>query len=99
MTINKIQENEKIIFVLEGRMDTTTASQLENVLIPAFEEAKQIELDFSRLVYVSSAGLRVLLTGQKTAMSKESAMTLISVSEDIKEIFKISGFDSILKII
>ena len=98
MTINKTQEKGKLILAIEGRLDTTTAPRLQDVLIPAFDEAKQIELDFTQLSYVSSAGLRTLLIGQKTARSKEASMTLRGVSEEIRQIFEMTGFDDMLTI-
>ena len=99
MTIDKKNENGKIILVLSGRLDTNTAPLLQETLIPSFDEAKQIELDFSQLLYISSAGLRTLLTGQKTAESKGASMALTGVLEEIKDIFKMTGFDDILTII
>ena len=96
MTINKTQENGKLKLAIEGKLDTNTAPQLQDALIPAFDEAKQVELDFSQLSYVSSAGLRVLLTGQKTAQSKGALMAVRGVSDEIREIFKMTGFDEIL---
>jgi len=98
MTIDKKNENGKVILFLNGRLDTNTAPLLQNALIPSFNEAKEIELDFSQLLYISSAGLRTLLTGQKTAESKGASMTLTGVLEEIKDIFKMTGFDDILTI-
>ena len=99
MTINKIEENDKITLVLEGRLDTNTAPLLQNALVSAFDEVRQVMLDFSQLVYVSSAGLRVLLMGQKTAMSKKASMTLSNVSEEIMEVFEMTGFSDMLTIV
>ena len=99
MTINKTQENGTLILGLEGRLDTTTAPQLQDVLIPAFDEAHDIKLDFAKLAYVSSAGLRVLLMGQKTAKAKGASMTLTGVSEEIMEVFEMTGFADMLTIV
>ena len=99
MTISKTQDNGKLTLVLEGRLDTTTAPQLQDVLIPAFNEAKEIRLDFSALAYVSSAGLRVLLIGQKTAKTKGAAMTISGVSDEIMQVFGMTGFTDILTIV
>jgi len=96
MTINKTLENEKITLALEGRLDTTTAPRLQEALVLAFNEAKQIKLDFTELVYVSSAGLRVLLIGQKTAQQKEVPMTLYGVSEEVMEVFEMTGLSDLL---
>jgi len=99
MIINKTQTNEKIVFALDGRLDTTTAPQLQEVLIPAFDETKRVELDFASVVYVSSAGLRVLLLGEKTAKTKNAEMVLSGVSTDVKEVFEMTGFTGVLKMI
>jgi len=99
MIINKTNENGKLILALEGRLDTTTAPKLQDVLIPAFDETKEIMLDFSQLAYVSSAGLRVLLMGQKTAKAKGASMTLTGVSAEIMEVFEMTGFADMLTIV
>ena len=99
MTIQKTQDGGKLTFALEGRLDTTTAPQLQNELIPTFDEAKDIVLDFSNLTYVSSAGLRVLLMGQKTAKAKGAGMTLTHVPAEVMEVFEMTGFADMLHII
>jgi len=98
MRIIKTIENGKLTLSLEGRLDTVTSSQLENLLIRAFDEAKEVMLDFKLLTYTSSAGLRVLLMGQKTAKAKNASMTLLNVSGEIMEVFDITGFTEILTI-
>ena len=98
MTITKTQENGIVTLSLDGRLDTTTAPKLQDALISAFGEAREIMLDFKDLKYVSSAGLRVLLMGQKTAESKGDSMTLINVSEEITEVFDMMGFSDMLTI-
>jgi anti-anti-sigma factor len=98
MTITKNQTADKLVILLTGRLDTTTAPQLQSGLIPEFDHVKHIELDFKDLDYVSSAGLRVLLVGQKTAKAKDGKMTLINVSAEINEVLEITGFSGILNI-
>ena len=98
MTINKTQTGGKTTLVLSGRLDTTTAPSLQEALIPEFDNAKHIELDFTELAYVSSAGLRVLLMGEKTAKAKGGKQTLINVSDEIMEVFEMTGFADILNI-
>jgi anti-anti-sigma factor len=98
ITINKTQENDKLTLSLEGRLDTVTAPGLQDALIPAFDTANEIRLDFTKLAYVSSAGLRVLLVGQKTAKAKNASMTLYGVSEEIMEVFDMTGFSDMLSI-
>jgi len=99
MTINKTREHGKLILALDGRLDTTTAPQLQDALIPAFDGEKEIILDFAKLTYVSSAGLRVLLMGQKTAKAKGASMTLTGVSDEIMEVFDMTGFSGMLTIL
>ena len=98
MTINKTLDNEILRLDLDGRLDTVTAPVLENELKSAFNEAGKIVMDFSKLTYVSSAGLRVLLMGQKTATEKSVLLTLTGVSEEIMEVFEMTGFSDILTI-
>ncbi len=98
MRINKAQKNGNLILAMEGRLDTTTAPQLQEALIPAFDDCKEITLDFAELVYVSSAGLRVLLMGQKQAKKTGSAMTLQNVSDEVMEVLEMTGFADMLTI-
>ena len=98
MTISKTWINEALNIHLEGRLDASTASLLEEALISAFNEAKKIEIDFSGLAYVSSAGLRVLLLCHKVAKEKAVYMMIKGVSEDIMDVFEITGFSAILNI-
>lgn len=95
MTINKEAKGSKLTMVIEGRVDTTTAPELDNQLKDSIEGVTDLILDFTKVEYVSSAGLRVLLSAQKT-MNKQGQMKLIGVSDDIKEIFDITGFSEIL---
>ena len=98
MNINKTQDGEKTTFALSGRLDTTTAPKLQDVLIPEFDTAKKVELSFSDLTYVSSAGLRILLMGEKAAKAKGASMTLMGVSDEIMEVFEMTGFADMLTI-
>ena len=98
MNITKTPDGEKLVFALEGRLDTTTAPGLQDLLIPAFGESKAVILDFSEIAYVSSAGLRVLLMAEKEAAAKGAQMTLKGVSEEVMEVFEMTGFSNMLKI-
>lgn len=97
MKIDSKIENGKACFTLEGRLDTTTAPELENALKGALESANELTLDFSKLDYISSAGLRVLLSAHK-AMSGKGGMKLIHVNEIVSEVLEITGFADILTI-
>lgn len=97
LNITKQINGSEAIVSLEGRLDTTTAPQLENELKSFMESLSSLVFDFDKLEYISSAGLRVLLTAQKF-MSKQGSMKLINVKEDVNEIFEVTGFSDILTI-
>ena len=97
MTITKTAEGSALSLALEGRLDTTTAPQLEAELQDSIEGVTDLVMDFEKLEYISSAGLRVLLAAQKI-MNKQGEMKLIHVCDDIKEVFDITGFADILTV-
>ncbi len=97
MNINVNKDGTSIVVALEGRLDTTTAPALEAELSGLFAEAEHLTLDFSALEYISSAGLRVLLSAQK-AMAKRGGMLIRGVNATIMEVFEITGFADILTI-
>ena len=98
MTITKNASDGTLYITLEGRLDTNTAPQLEAELKASLSGVTELDLDFSGLEYISSAGLRVLLAAQK-AMSKQGKMTIRPVNETIMEVFEITGFVDILSIV
>lgn len=97
MTINKVTEGDKLIISLEGRLDTTTAPELDAEVKSSTEGVKELVFDFESLEYISSAGLRVILSAQKI-MNKQGSMVVKNVSEDINEVLTITGFSDILTI-
>ena len=97
LNITKTIENGKAAFSLEGRLDTVTSPSLEAELNGALEGASELTMDFEKLEYISSAGLRVLLAAQKE-MNKRGVMKLTHVNETIMEIFEVTGFSDILTI-
>jgi anti-anti-sigma factor len=98
MEITKTQDADKTVLALNGRLDSTSAPQLQEVLLSAVGESKLVELNFARVAYISSAGLRTLLLGEKSSKTKGSKMLLLNVSQEIKEIFEMTRFTDILKI-
>lgn len=98
MNISKTQDGGKLILACEGKISTTTSQQLQDALIPAFDEAKDVVLDFSKVAYISSAGLRVLFAGHEAAGEKDAKMTLRGVSDEILEIFEMTGFSAFLDV-
>ena len=97
MTIEKNISAAELTLKVIGRLDTATAPQLENELKESLGGIENLVLDFSELDYLSSAGLRVLLSAQKT-MNKQGKMVVRNVNETINEIFEVTGFCDILTI-
>ena len=97
MTIKKTQNGNQLIVALEGRLDTTTAPQLDQELKASLEGVTELVFDFSQLAYVSSAGLRVLLSTQKV-MNVQGSMVVKNVNQDVMDIFEVTGFADILTI-
>lgn len=97
MNIESNKNGNALTLALEGRLDTITAPQLEATLKNALPGVEALVLDLGKLEYISSAGLRVLLTAQKT-MNKQGTMKVKNANEMILEIFEVTGFSDILTI-
>ena len=97
MKITKSMNGTNLEIALEGRLDTTTAPELEAALKDDMAKVNELTMDFAKLDYISSAGLRVLLAAHK-AMSKKGGMKVTNVNEIVKEVFDVTGFADILNI-
>lgn len=97
MNINTKQDGGKLTIALEGRLDTSSAPQLESMLKEALRGVTDLEMDFADLAYISSAGLRVLLSAMKV-MKKQGSMVVRNVNETVMEVFEITGFADMLTI-
>jgi anti-sigma B factor antagonist len=98
MKINQsVKDERRLTVALEGRLDSDTAPQLQETLDSALEGVTILELDFEKLEYVSSAGLRLILSTQKRMDAQGGEMKIKYVSQGIKEILDITGFTGILK--
>jgi len=97
MTVTKTSEGTKLVVAIEGRLDTVTAPELEAELKDSLDGVTELVLDFAKLEYISSAGLRVLLATFKT-MRDKGTMTITNVNEIVSEIFEVTGFSDILTI-
>ena len=97
MTITETKNGSALTVALEGRLDTTTAPNLDEELKNSLEGVEELVLDLEKLDYISSAGLRVLLSAHKT-MSKQGCLKICNVNETIMEIFDVTGFSDILTI-
>ena len=97
MTIEIKRSTDELILELTGRLDTTTAPALDKTIHENLNDIKQLILDFKGLEYISSAGLRVLLSAQKK-MQQVGMMKLIHVCDAVLEVFEMTGFADILDI-
>lgn len=97
MTITKNLNGTTLTLALEGRLDTTTAPQLEAEVKDSLTGVSELILDFTSLEYISSAGLRVVLSAQK-AMNKQGRMVVRGVNEYVMEVLEVTGFADILTI-
>ena len=97
MTIEKNLNGTELTVTITGRLDTTTAPQLEAEFKQSITGVEKLVLDFATLEYLSSAGLRVLLSAQKV-MNKQGEMIIKNVNETINEIFEVTGFIDILTV-
>ncbi len=95
MTITKNKDGAKLVVALTGRLDTTTAPQLEAELRTVVDGISELEFDLAGLEYISSAGLRVLLAAQKV-MNKQGSMVIRNANADLMDIFEVTGFVDIL---
>lgn len=98
VTINK--EGSKTVLVLSGRIDTTNADQFQKDIAPLMADTEpDIEIDCTDMDYTSSQGLRIFLMLQKTVSSKSGKMVMKNMKPQVKEVFDITGFSNIIKII
>jgi anti-sigma B factor antagonist len=97
LNIIQTKDEKKLVIRLEGRLDTVTAPELEETLKECLNDVDDLVYDMEKLEYISSAGLRLLLTSQKT-MNRQGAMSLINVNDEVMEILEITGFSDILSI-
>lgn len=98
MEIRTNIEGQKLEIQVEGRLDTTTSPKFEKEIAPKLEGINELVLDFKGLDYISSAGLRVILSCQKKMNFTHGTMAIRNVNDLIMEIFETTGFDSILTI-
>ena len=98
MIITTTEDGNELNIALKGRLDTTTAPELEDEIAKYTLDGKQLTLDITKLDYMSSAGLRVLLATYKTLTKKNGQMVILNPCETIMEVFKATGFTDIFTI-
>ncbi len=99
MTITEIKTDDGIQLDVEGQVDTVSAPELQQKLLTAFQKTNHVVINIEKVGYMSSAGLRALLLGQKTASSKGGTMKVANVQSSVYQVFKMSGFAKILDIV
>lgn len=100
MTIRVVSHpNGRLELRLEGRIDSSNATQVQETLLKAAEQSNDILLNFKNLDYISSAGLRALLVLQKQMNRKRGSVALCNVSQGVREVFELTGFINLLNII
>ncbi len=95
MNIKKKKDGSALSVIISGRIDTSTTPEADAAINESLDGAESLILDFTDVEYISSAGLRMLLSLQKKMM-KKGGMKLIGVNEDVNDVFEVTGFDEIL---
>ena len=98
MNIDKNYNDKELTLTVEGRIDTLTSKELEDEITAELGNFDSLILDFANLEYISSAGLRILISTQKKLKADNIPMIIKNVTDSVNEIFRMSGFDKILKI-
>ena len=98
MNITKNYNEKELTLIIEGRVDTITSQELDKEINNEIDNFDSLIMDFTDLDYISSAGLRVLIDIQKKLKATDKSFTIKHVNNAISEIFRMSGFDKILKI-
>lgn len=98
MEINEYKVEEYLKVTVKGRLDTNTAPELEKTILEEMESINKLDLDFSDLDYISSAGLRVVLMLHKTLSAKKGVLKILHPKEEVMDVFDMTGFSSFLNI-
>lgn len=98
MKIELQRDGSSLVIKLDGRLDTSTAPQLQEIVEKELHDVTNLQIDMEQLEYVSSAGLRVLLFASKKMKAKQGNISACHVGEDVMEVFEITGFNDILNI-
>ena len=98
MNIEILRTKKRLDVSVKGRLDAVTSQELEEKLIPALVDVQTLIFDFSELKMITSAGLRVLLTAVKRMDESEGTMTIKNASDDVKKVFRLTGFLKVLNV-
>jgi anti-anti-sigma factor len=98
MTITEHKDESGVVLTVEGRVDTNTSPRLQDSILSALHTAEYVQVDFAKVSYLSSAGLRALLLGHKQAVSKGAVLELANPTEFVQSVLSAVGFDKVLRI-
>ena len=98
MTISRTITDDRIVLHIDGKIDTNTSKELETALVQAIEGTSSVVLDFEKVIYISSAGLRTLLLGEKKSKKLGATMVICNICENVFDVFEMTGFSEILAI-
>ncbi len=99
MQVTRNNNGDEVVLSVEGRIDSASVDALQTEILSAFSDSNMLLLDFGDVEYISSAGLRALLIGQKTAMSKRGYMKILHVNDEVRNVFSITGFMDVLQVV
>lgn len=98
MVLTEIKGEGKITLQVEGRIDSLTMPELQSRILLCLQKQPNLVLDFAKVEYISSAGLRALLMGHKTALAKGGSMVLVNVGKIVMDVLTMTGFDKIITV-
>ncbi|MCR5594708.1 MAG: STAS domain-containing protein [Lachnospiraceae bacterium] len=98
MTIDEVKGDSSVQLNVHGRVDTMTSTEFQNAILKAFQKSSNVIIEMSDVPYISSAGLRGLMIGAKTAKSKGGRFTMINVTAPVLDILRVTGLDKALTI-
>ena len=98
MEITTQSTESEVRVLIKGRIDTSTSMEVQDEIMKSFQKTKHVVLDFAEVAYISSAGLRALLLGHKTAIAKGGSLKILNISEVVREVFEVTGFLKILNV-
>ena len=98
MTVEEVKFEDKLQLNVKGKVDAVSAPEFQNAVLKAFVKSANIIINFSETTYVSSAGLRALIIGQKTAQSKGGSMSIINANEGIVDVLRVTGLEKMLSV-
>ena len=98
MTIEEVKDGDKIQLNIEGKVDVNSSNELQTEILKAFQKYPNVILNFSGVSYISSAGLRALLIGQKTAGSKGGKFMIINANEGVMDVLRVTGLDKVIMV-